>query len=291
MKLITFDIEEWYIEKTFRGSRQEKYHQFDAVLDDILKLLNETQTHATFFCLGKIAQHFPYVIRKIADNGHEIGCHSNEHTWLTRLTPETLRKDTLDAVASLEDVIGQKVISYRAPAFSITENNIWAIEVLAECGIINDASIFPAHRDFGGFPSFPTSKPCKIKYNGIYMNEYPIPICRFPLINNGIAYSGGGYFRLFPYWFISKQMYNNDYAMCYFHIDDLLKELSKFPTRQEFETYYRETGSLKNRIVRYIKSNIGSSNAFEKMEHIIRAYELSEIRSIHSKLPIIDLNR
>ena len=29
MNILTFDIEEWYIEKTLHGGREEKYRQFD----------------------------------------------------------------------------------------------------------------------------------------------------------------------------------------------------------------------------------------------------------------------
>ena len=29
MKILTFDTEEWYIEKHFKGGRKEKYRQYD----------------------------------------------------------------------------------------------------------------------------------------------------------------------------------------------------------------------------------------------------------------------
>ena len=36
----------------------------------------------------------------------------------------------------------------------IGESNKWMFEILASCGITCDASVFPASRDFGGFPGF-----------------------------------------------------------------------------------------------------------------------------------------
>ena len=165
MNILTFDIEEWFLEKKNHGGREFRYQQFDNYLNRVLDLLDEVDTKATFFCLGKVASEFPEVIRRIAERGHEIGCHSNEHSWLNTLTPEELKSDTHDAIAALEDIIGEKVLSYRAPAFSIGEKNKWALEILAENGIIRDASIYPAVRDFGGFKSFSSKEPTIIEYN------------------------------------------------------------------------------------------------------------------------------
>ena len=43
MNLISFDIEEWFIEKKFNGARQDKYVQYDAILSRILDLLEEKE--------------------------------------------------------------------------------------------------------------------------------------------------------------------------------------------------------------------------------------------------------
>ena len=195
MNIISFDIEEWYIEKKYFGDRKEKYQEYDRYLKSILDVLDRRNMKATFMCVGELGHWFPEVIKEIAERGHEIGCHSNEHTWLTSLNSKQLRQDTHDAIASLEDVCGQKVKSYRAPAFSIGDNNKWALEILAENGIELDSSVFPAARDFGGFVSFTSEKPAIIRYNGIEIKEFPI--CTTKVFGRSIAYSGGGYFRFF----------------------------------------------------------------------------------------------
>ena len=267
MNIISYDIEEWYIEKKFNGNRAEKYIEYDKYLNAILDKLDACETKATFFCLGKIATDFPYVIKNISSRGHEIGCHSNEHLWLTQMTPEQLKKDTHDAISALEDVCGQKVVSYRAPAFSIGQNNKWAIEILAEEGIERDASIFPAQRDFGGFASFPTDNPTKISYNGITLKEFPI--CLTKLIGKEIAYSGGGYFRFFPLKFIQNRIDTSNYIMTYFHIGDLLHNKGGIMSRNDYEIYFKEPGTLQNRLIRYVKSNLGTKGAFDKMCKLI----------------------
>lgn len=266
MNILTFDIEEWYIEK-ISGGRDYRYRQFDEVLSKLLDMLDAHQMKATFFCVGRLAIDFPEVIRRIMERGHEIGCHSHVHTWINKMSEDILRKDTIEALKALEDVSGQKIVSYRAPAFSITEQNKWAVNVLAECGIENDASIFPASRDFGGYPVFPQDTPCKISYQGATLKEYPISLTS--LLGKQIAYSGGGYFRLLPYWFVSKTMKQRNYNICYFHLADLIHEEHKMLNKASYEAYFKEPGTLKNRLIRYVKSNVGTGDAYGKMKKLL----------------------
>lgn len=271
MNVLSYDIEEWYIEKKFNGGRKEKYMEYDVYLHRILDLLDKHSIKATFFCVGGIAIDFPYVVKEIAQRGHDIGCHSNEHIWLTKMTPIQLREDTKAAIAALENCCGKKVVSYRAPAFSIGEDNKWALEILAECGIERDSSLFPAKRDFGGFDGFPTTNPSIIEYNDVRIKEFPIMLT--PIISKQIAYSGGGYFRFFPYWFIMSNMKNNNYNICYFHIGDLIYSQNHMMTRNEYEIYFQEKGSCFNRLKRHFKSTVGTKGAFGKMEKLIGQYD------------------
>ena len=208
MNLLTFDIEEWYLNYQKDGPK-EKYAEYDRYLDAILNKLNERQLKSTFFCVGEMGRLFPEVIRKIHAQGHEIGCHSNIHIWLNKMTEEECREDTRHALDSLEQCIGEKVKSYRAPAFSIGEKNKWMFEVLAENGIERDASIFPATRDFGGFPRFGQKTPCIVEYNGIRIKEFPI--CTTKVLGKEIAYSGG-VFQIFPLGFCGKG--NEEKSVC-----------------------------------------------------------------------------
>lgn len=266
MNVLTFDIEEWYLEQQ-RNNRSEKYAEYNRYLDAILNKLDERQQKATFFCVGEMGRLFPEVIRKIHQQGHEIGCHSNIHTWLNKMTEAECREDTHRAVDSLEQCIGEKVKSYRAPAFSIGENNKWAFEILAKNGIERDASIFPAARDFGGFPRFGQKTPCIVEYNGIRIKEFPI--CTTKVLGKEMAFSGGGYFRFFPLGFVEKEMKRSPYVMCYFHIGDLVPESHGVMSKEAYEAYFKEPGTLKARYMRYLKSNLGKKNAFFKMMQLI----------------------
>ena len=262
MKIITFDIEEWFVYKGLG-----KFAEYDRYLDKILNKLDDHKQKATFFCVGEMGRLFPEVIRKIQQRGHEIGCHSNIHTWLNKMSEVECREDTHHAVDSLEQCIGEKVKSYRAPAFSIGENNKWAFEILVENGIERDASVYPAARDFGGFPHFGQKTPCIVEYKGIRIKEFPV--CTTKVLGKGMAYSGGGYFRFFPLRFVEKKMKKDPYTMCYFHIGDLVPESTKVKTKEEYEAYYKEPGTLKARYVRHLKTNLGKKNAFQKTMQLI----------------------
>lgn len=275
MNIITFDIEEWYNEKAHYGGRQFKYDLFDEALGRTLDLLDEIDVKGTFFCLGKLATDFPHVIKAIADRGHDIGCHSNEHFWLTKMDDKILRNDTTEALKALEDLTGKKVTSYRAPAFSITSQNLWTIEVLAECGIENDASVFPMTRDFGGYPSFPQDNPCTIQYHGVRLHEFPVCITR--IFGRQTVYSGGGYFRMLPYQYVNRIMQKRDYNICYFHMNDLTKEKQTLMTKAEYEDYFREPGTLKNRFIRFAKSNIGKGDVLNKLAELLKDFEFINI--------------
>lgn len=276
MNILTFDTEEWYLEKKLYGGRASWYQQYNETFAKVLDELDKRGIKATFFCVGKLATEFPKVVCEIAKRGHEVGCHSNEHTWLNKMTEDQLRRDTEEAIKALEDVAGQKVISYRAPAFSITQQNKWAVNVLADCGIENDASIFPTNRDYGGYKGFPQDTPCIISHEGAILKEYPISLTS--ILGKTMAYSGGGFFRLLPYWLVSNAMRNRDYTIGYFHLNDLIHQKIAFKSKKEYEDYFKEPGTLMNRLVRYAKSNVAIGDAYGKLQHLLSEHLFLGIR-------------
>ena len=276
MNILTFDIEEWYLQKVYLGDHADAYKKYDYFLNQILDTLDDRGIKGTFFCVGGMGIEFPDVLKKIDERGNEIGCHSFNHIWLNKMTEKEAYEDTRMAIDSLEQCIGKKVTSYRAPAFSIGMENKWMLEILAKCGITRDASVFPISRDFGGFPNYDISKPSIIKINGFIMKEFPI--CTTKILGHQQAYSGGGYFRSFPSWFIKKEITRNEYNMCYFHIGDFIPRRGGLMSRQKFEEYYKIPGTMKNRCLRYFKTNIGKKRAFLKFEELIRSFHFVNLQ-------------
>jgi polysaccharide deacetylase family protein (PEP-CTERM system associated) len=161
-------------------------------------LLASADRRATFFTLGWIAQRYPHLIREIADQGHEIACHSHLHRLVYSLSPEEFRDDTRTAKMELEDASGKSVRGYRAPSFSITKDSPWAFEVLAELGFTYDSSIFPVQHPTYGVPSAPRF-PFRVDTRCGSVVEFPMSTLM--LGGRRAPFGGGAYFRLLPYWY------------------------------------------------------------------------------------------
>jgi polysaccharide deacetylase family protein (PEP-CTERM system associated) len=113
---------------------------------------------ATFFCLGWNAERYPHLIKEIHRQGHEIACHGYDHRLIYTMAPNEFREDVRKSKKILEDLIGERVVGYRAPSYSITRKSLWAFEILAQEGFQYDSSIFPIHHDrygISGAPRFP----------------------------------------------------------------------------------------------------------------------------------------
>jgi polysaccharide deacetylase family protein (PEP-CTERM system associated) len=197
---LTIDVEDYFQVSAFEDIIDSS--NWDAMeqrvvrnTEKVLTLLADHQTKATFFIVGWIAERYPQLIKTIRNQGHSIGAHSYWHRKIYDLTPEQFRADTHKVKSILEDIVGEPVLGYRAPSYSITGKSLWALDILKEVGFAYDSSIFPIHHDTYGIPDAP-----RFAYrhaNGLL--EYPISTAL--LLGRKIPVSGGGYFRLFPYWF------------------------------------------------------------------------------------------
>ena len=171
----------------------------------VLELLADAGTRATFFVLGWVAERHPRLVRRIADAGHEVACHSHEHRLVYEMTPREFRADLRRAKAAIEAAAGVPVFGYRAPTFSITKKSLWALDVLIEQGFQYDASIFPIRHDRYGIPGA-FRHPSRITRPSGTIWEVPASTFRLGPVN--IPIGGGGYFRLMPYvwtrWAIAR---------------------------------------------------------------------------------------
>ena len=223
MKILTFDIEEWFhILDNKKTKTVTEWSNFESRvhlgMDFIYDILEKTKKSATFFVVGWIAEKYPEIVREISNRGFEVGSHTHLHQLVYEQDKKTFFKDVERSVKTLEDITGDKVRIFRAPGFSIKEQNKWAFEALHELGIEIDASVFPAGRAHGGFSSYKEAKPSILKYNGIQLKEFPINTHN--VFGKPLIFSGGGYFRLLPYHIIKSWTNNADYVMTYFHPRD-----------------------------------------------------------------------
>jgi len=199
--LLSFDVEEYFqVEAAAPRVSPQQWHAWQSRLHigitQILEILAERQTCATFFILGWVARQNPDLIKKIAGQGHEIASHGMSHTMIHRLSRDEFRHELRDSKKILEEIAGRPVLGYRAPTFSITRRTAWALDVLAEEGFLYDSSIFPVHHDRYGVPDAPPQPHQALGPGGGRLLELPPLTLR--LFRTNWPIGGGGYLRLLP---------------------------------------------------------------------------------------------
>lgn len=247
---LSFDIEDWFhLLDNPLTKYPNQWEQFekrvDIGLNIILNLCDKYSVKGTFFCLGWIAEKYPDLIREIHSRGHYIGTHGYAHRLVYELSQDEFREDVKKSIEVLQGITGTNIEAYRAPGFSIREDSLWAFGILGELGIKYDSSVFPAHRAHGGLPHLKMRKPFIIKYDHYEIIEFPIST--IPLGNFSFSYSGGGYFRLMPLFFLKLFFSSSKYLMTYFHPRDFdFKQpiMKGLKIKQRFRYYYGIKGCL-----------------------------------------------
>ena len=199
--VFTIDTEDWYHANFEEGLFKNDRNVISTVeknVDRYLEIFEENDVKATFFVLGFIVEEHPEMVKKIANMGHEIASHGYGHELVYKQTPDEFKEDIHRSKVLLEDIIGRKVLGYRAPSWSITDRSLWALEILEEEGFMYNAGIFPTKNYLYGIPYAPRFKhDCSI-YNKNNLKLINIPPGTGKILNLGIPFSGGAYFRLLP---------------------------------------------------------------------------------------------
>ena len=200
--VLSFDLEDYYhvnaFESVNRGNWEGYASRVVQSTQRVLALLDEAGCKATFFTLGWVAENYPELIREIAGRGHEVACHSDKHRRIFEMTAAEFRDDTRVAKDRLEQIIGSKIIGYRAPSFSITKDSLWAFEILIEMGFRYDSSIFPVDHPNYGMPRGPRT-PFRVPTARGTIVEFPMPTLELGGARS--PFGGGAYLRLLPYWY------------------------------------------------------------------------------------------
>ena len=202
----TVDVEDYFHVSAFSSViRPEDWDQYECRVEkstrQILDLAAGHSTCGTFFVLGWVAERFPQLVREIQAAGHEIGCHSYWHQLIYELGPHRFRSDLIKARDTLQAITGKPIRLFRAPSFSITEQSIWALDILIEEGFKVDSSIYPIRHDRYGIPGSP-KKPHVIGTSSGQIAEFPGMTCKVAGLT--VPVGGGGYLRLFPWTLTSR---------------------------------------------------------------------------------------
>ena len=195
----TVDLEDWYNVTNFsRVIRREDWVKMESRIDrntgELLDLLSRREVKATFFVLGWIAERHPVLIKDIASRGHEIATHGYSHRLLSEMTPVVFSEELAKSLEVLKKLVGQEIIGFRAPSFSLTKETSWAVEILRRNGIKYDSSVFPTsiHPDYGVGSS-------PLTVYSLEGGVLEVPLSCLPLLKVHVPFGGGAYFRILPY--------------------------------------------------------------------------------------------
>ncbi len=202
----SIDVEDWYQGLCMPPSAWTGYEvRVTSSMPTLLDLLAKHDVKATCFVLGKVAEEHPMLVRDIHEAGHEIASHGHTHREVFKLTPDEFREELVHSVRLLEDITGEKVIGYRAPYFTITEESMWALDILCEEGILYDSSIHPITHYRCGIPGADRSPSVMELKSGSLLE---VPVSTYPLAKFNIPVGGGFYMRFYPYSFTKRRLKN-----------------------------------------------------------------------------------
>ena len=198
--IFTVDLEDWFQVENLRTFFP--YHAWEDIdlgrckknTYTLLDLFDQKDIRCTFFVLSWIAEKMPDLVREVKARGHEIASHGYYHTILYQLDHKKLKDEFVKSKSILEDIIGDKVIGYRAPNFSINDN---LLHQIYESGYIYDSSYnsFSLNRRYGR-PL--VLKDVKGDVYRVFDNFYEFPVSNLHINNITLPWAGGAYFRLIP---------------------------------------------------------------------------------------------
>jgi len=201
---MTVDVEDYFQVSAFekhipRGDWQRWPQRVERNTKCILELFERNKVKGTFFVLGWVAEHFPALIRSIAESGHEVASHGYGHERLVNLTHAQFREGIRRTKGLLEDITGREVLGYRAPSYSIGPGTLWAHEELRMAGYRYSSSIVPIRHDLYGMPQAP-----RFAFFPDQAGLLEIPITTVAFLGRNWPCGGGGFFRLLPYLLFRK---------------------------------------------------------------------------------------
>jgi polysaccharide deacetylase family protein (PEP-CTERM system associated) len=215
--LLSVDFEDWHQLVRRRvgvSGWEEPGPALRRQAERLLALLDELDVRATFFILGMAARAHPELVVKLAEAGHEVGCHGDAHRLVHTQTPREFAADLHRSRVTIEELTGQRPTGYRAPAFSITRETPWAYEVLAEEGFGYDSSQHDSPRIRNRVvPASSVPHPLSLR-NGVLW-EFPLAVWRAGPIR--LPVGGASYWGALPTPVILRGLAKSELAGLYVH--------------------------------------------------------------------------
>ena len=199
-----------FLPKLRTDSLFKSYHN----ITDLLLLFQNNDLKITFFCTGVMADRYPELIKLIASDGHEIGCHGNYHDDIFSMTTKEVRQSLYEARDKLSNISEKEIKGFRAPKFSIDKNDFIRLQTISEVFKYDSSLHFSSRQDYENWKNI-----CPVD-----IAEFPVPYQSF-MSSKFMVKTGGSYLKLFPVSIVKtaihKSIESNITPIVYFHPYDL----------------------------------------------------------------------
>jgi len=262
LNALSVDVEDWFQVGAFEGvidrSDWDRLPlRVERNAEAVLRLFDQAQVKATFFTLGWVAERFPALIRRIADEGHELASHGWDHRRVFTMDAAVFRADILRARTAIEQSGGIAVTGYRAPSFSIDQRTPWAHEILAEEGYRYSSSVAPVAHDHYGWREAPRFAHRPVAGSDLI----ELPVTTVEVAGRRAAAGGGGFFRLLPYrfssWAVARVNRRDERpAVFYFHpweIDPDQPRVADAPLKSRLR-HYTNLAAMEGKLLKLLNT-------------------------------------
>lgn len=267
--IFTVDVEDWFhILDLDSAPAVQAWDVLPSTVErnfrKLLGMFARNDVRTTCFFLGWVAERYPHLVREASSQGHEIASHGYSHGLVFQSSAEQFFADISRSKDLLEQISGQRVLGYRAPGFSATEQTPWFFEKLAEAGYQYDSSVFPARRGHGGMAGARREPHAIRTQSGASIVEFPISVV--DVLSARMCLFGGGYLRLFPGWLTRsaarRLQRQGQSVIFYVHPRELDPGQSRLPMNP----------------VRRFKSYVNLDTTQGKVENILKEFEFITFR-------------
>jgi polysaccharide deacetylase family protein (PEP-CTERM system associated) len=225
--VLTVALEDYFQVGAFNQLIQRgQWYRFETRLEKnterALELLDRYQIKATFFVLGWVADHFPELVRRVSERGHEIASKGYYHRSVLHMTPAEFKEDLARAREALQKASRTRVVGYRMADGWVGPADLWALDALAQEGYAYDSSIAPRFREYANEPH----RRFLHEHKSGEHRLWELPISTIRLWRWTMPIGGGNYFRQFPHWLVRRAVrrwdaqYQVPFVM-YFHVWEL----------------------------------------------------------------------
>lgn len=109
LPIYSVDTEEKKISISFDAAWGDEYTK------DILDTLDKYNVKSTFFLVGFWVDKYPEHVKEIYDRGHDVGNHSSNHPYMSKLSEEQMTQELNKTGEKIKSITGEKPILFRPP--------------------------------------------------------------------------------------------------------------------------------------------------------------------------------